>query len=92
VRAVKSIISVGVLDKIATNFINLASKTITYAVVQGLQNMAKGGRFEHGFLTSIMGKLGGKLRSTVAAATSSAIGGVFNAISGSLPVCSTCNP
>ena len=74
-RAVKSIISVGVLDKIATNFINLASKTITYAVVQGLQNMAKGGRFQHGFLTSIMGKVSGKLRSLVTAGTASAIGG-----------------
>jgi len=68
-------IGVGNLDKIAHPFIHLASKTITNGVVQGFQNMAQGGRFQHGFLTSIMGKVSGKLRSLVTAGTGSAIGG-----------------
>jgi hypothetical protein len=66
---------VGNLDKIAHPFIHLASKTITNGVVQGFQNMAQGGRFEHGFMTEIMGQIGGKLRSMLAAGTASAIGG-----------------
>jgi RHS repeat-associated protein len=68
-------IAIGALDKIANPFMNFASKTIAHGVVQGLQNMAKGGRFQHGFLTSIMGKVSGKLRSLVTAGTASAIGG-----------------
>ncbi|WP_141699480.1 RHS repeat domain-containing protein, partial [Candidatus Marithrix sp. Canyon 246] len=66
---------VGNLDKIAHPFIHFASKTITNGVVQGFQNMAQGGRFEHGFMTEIMGQIGGKLRSMLAAGTASAIGG-----------------
>jgi hypothetical protein len=55
-----------------------AVKTVAHGVVQGFATMAQGGRFEHGFLAGMMGKIGGHfglVGSIVAAGTISEISG-----------------
>lgn len=55
-----------------------AAKVMAHGTVQGFKSMAQGGKFEHGFLAGMFGKLGerlGPIGSIVAAGTASELGG-----------------
>jgi len=60
------------------SFVGSVTKVIAHGAVQGLATMAQGGKFEHGFLSGIFGKLGarfGFIGSVVAAGTAAELGG-----------------
>nr|WP_280938404.1 RHS repeat-associated core domain-containing protein [Thioflexithrix psekupsensis] len=75
-------------EGVSNSLLQFGLKTVAHGMVQGVSTMAQGGRFEHGFLAGMMGKVGGHfglVGSVVAAGTAAEISGgkfVNGAVSG----------